>query len=334
MLNVGVIGLGVGERHASAYQTISGCSLRVICDTDEAKLAEVSERFPGVGTSLYPELILNDPSIDVVSIASYDQYHAHQVTTALKNNKHVFVEKPLCLSQGELHDIAGLLTLKKNLKLCSNLILRKTPRFISLRQRIGAGEMGDIFYVEGDYDYGRMQKLTDGWRGTAPGYSVMHGGGIHIIDLICWLIGEKPVEVFAYGNNIASSKYNLKINDFEVALLKFSSGILAKVSANFGAVAPHHHKLSVYGSSATFEQSHMGAQYINSRNPGSIHDIVEDEYPGANKGDMTKSFIRHIQGDENVEINAKDVVDVMSISLAIQQSLLTGKPHSVSYLNV
>ena len=53
------------------------------------------------------------------------------------------------------------------------------------------GVFGRIYAFEGDYLYGRMFKITNGWRRNIPDYSVMTGGGIHLIDLFLWLTGEK-----------------------------------------------------------------------------------------------------------------------------------------------
>ena len=45
VLNVGVVGLGVGERHVESYQAIEGCEVRSICDIDADKLRDVGERY-------------------------------------------------------------------------------------------------------------------------------------------------------------------------------------------------------------------------------------------------------------------------------------------------
>ena len=47
-------------------------------------------------------------------------------------------------------------------------------------------------------------------EGELDFYSVMHGGGIHMIDLITWLVGSKIKKVFANGTNISTSKTNFK----------------------------------------------------------------------------------------------------------------------------
>jgi len=63
--------------------------------------------------------------------------------------------------------------------------------------------MGELFYLEGDYNYGRLHKFTTGWRGEIPFYSVTYGGAIHLIDLLIWLSEGKVSEVIATGNKIA-----------------------------------------------------------------------------------------------------------------------------------
>ena len=66
--------------------------------------------------------ILEMPDIDVVSIASYDNYHFDQVCKAIKKKKNVFVEKPLCFSEKEGIIIKRLLTNNPGVKISSNLV--------------------------------------------------------------------------------------------------------------------------------------------------------------------------------------------------------------------
>jgi myo-inositol 2-dehydrogenase/D-chiro-inositol 1-dehydrogenase len=89
-----VIGLGVGEKHAEALRANPHVELIAICDHDPAKLSEVAGRFPGVRQIAQDTLILDDPAIDLVCIASYDNFHFAQTMRAHEHDKHVFVEKP------------------------------------------------------------------------------------------------------------------------------------------------------------------------------------------------------------------------------------------------
>ena len=326
ILNVGIIGLGVGERHIEGYAYDKRCKVVALSDFDVNKLAEVGSRHPGIPLFRNANAILNDPEIDIVSIASFDNFHCEQIIQAINNRKHVFVEKPLCLFENEFNAIKKALENNPAIRMSSNLILRQTPRFIELRRRILNDELGQIYYIEGDYDYGRLHKLTESWRGNIPYYSVVHGGAIHLIDLITWMVDVSPSEVFAYGNQISSAGSAFKFNDLVAALLRFENGLVAKVTANFGSVTPHGHKLSVYGTKGTFIHGHHGASYFHSRDPKISSEPVMDLYPGASKGDIIPGFIKYILDGERPAIAEKEVLEAMRITLAIEKSVLEHRP--------
>lgn len=333
-LRAAIIGLGVGERHIHGYASHPDCRVMALCDSDPEKLRQVGQRHPHCALTTDPDQVLQDPAIDIVSIASYDNAHAEQVLMALEHNKHVFVEKPLCLFESEYNAIAAALAARPHLKLSSNLILRRVPRFRALRERLRAGALGKLYYLEGDYDYGRLHKLIDGWRGRIPYYSVVHGGAIHLIDLLLWLTGEPVTEVFAYGNRITTRDTPFQHNDCVVALLKFNSGLLAKISANFASVTPHHHQLKVYGAAGTFVQSHTGAAYLNSRDLQAPMEAVTDDYPGTDKGDMLPAFIQSVRGLQQPEVTADEVLAAMAVALAIEASVAAEAPQPVTYNNL
>ena len=319
-MHAAVIGLGVGERHIAGYETDPRCRVVALCDIDPAKLADVGARHPRRQLTTDPFAVLADPAIDVVSIASYDDAHHAQIMAALSADKHVFVEKPLCLHENELADIRRELKARPKLRLSSNLILRRSPRFARLRERLRAGELGTPYHAEADYNYGRLSKIVEGWRGRIPYYSVVHGGAIHMIDLIMWLLDERPRAVSAFGNAIATRGTSFRFDDCVVALMKFRSEATAKVTANFGCVFPHHHNLSIYGTAATFVHDRQGARIYTSRDPAAEPQVVDDPYPGADKGDMVPAFVAAILDGGEPEVRASDVVDAMSVSLAIEQA--------------
>lgn len=330
-LRAAIIGLGVGERHILGYEVDKRCQVVALCDSNPQKLQEVGSRYPGRHLTTDARNLLYDPDIDIVSIASYDDAHHDQVVTALENGKHVFVEKPLCLFPEEFQSIILTLARHPHLKLSSNLILRRTPRFIGLREKILQGDLGQIYYVEGDYDYGRLHKILSGWRGEIPFYSVVHGGAIHLIDLLLWLTQKRVDQVFAWGNKLATAGSNFRHFDFVVALLQFSDGTQAKVTANFASVTPHHHKLCVYGTKASFVQSHTGAAYLTSRDPSYPMQPMTDGYPGTSKGDMLPAFVRSVLDGTPPDVTAQEVLVAMAVALAIEASLASRQPEPVGY---
>ena len=327
----GIIGLGVGESHIEGYESHPNCSVTKLCDINKDALNAVGKRQPEKLLTQDPENVIYDPDIDIVSIATYDDCHKDQVIASLKNGKHVFVEKPICLNNEELLSIVSVMRENPKLKVSSNLILRRCPRFIDLRKRIRSGELGQVFHMESSYDYGRLHKLTDGWRGRIPSYSVTLGGGIHLIDLMHWVSGEKFTEVFAHGNTLPTKGSVFSGNSLTSAIMQSSSGCTMSLTSNFGSVTPHHHKLCVYGTRATFEQSHTNASYFFSRDPAVEPEKVESPYPGTQKGDLLYDFVDSIIGEKQPLVKAQEVIDAMSIALAIDESAHTKNPQQVHY---
>ncbi len=334
ILKAGVIGLGVGEQHIYGYEQDNRCEVISICDKNPEKLEEVALRHPGKKKFTDPDKILFDNSINVVSIASYDDTHYELIEKAIRNGKHIFVEKPLCLTLKEYNLICNLLKKHPEIKLSSNLILRKSPRFIELKRKVDEGILGAPYYFEGDYDYGRIHKILNGWRGDIPNYSVVHGGAIHLIDLICWIFKKKVIEVFAFGTNIATANSKLGFNDTVSSLLKFENGAIAKIGSNYSCVTPHFHRLSIYGTHGTFQQSHSGAVFIDSRDPSVAPTIINDPYPGIKKSDLIPSFVNSISKNSQCNVTKQEVCDVMAISLAIEESIKTGTKVGVEYRKV
>lgn len=321
MLKVGIIGLGVGEQHIQGYRRHPRCEVVALCDLAEEKLSNVGGRYPEIYRTTKASEILEDRSINVVSIASYDNDHGAQVCQALDHNKHVFVEKPLCLYEAEAIEIRNRLRQKPHLKLTSNLILRKSPRFQALKKMIETGGMGDIYYLEGDYNYGRIEKITEGWRGKIDFYSVVYGGGVHLIDLMLWLNRDEVLEVSAYGSGICTRNTQYHYNDLVAAILKFKSGAVGKMTANFGCVFPHFHPLAVYGTKATFINGRKSGELYRSRDPKVEPEAMVADYPGVHKGDFLLSFIDAILNDGQPEVTAQEIFAAMSVCFAIEKAV-------------
>lgn len=320
-LKAAVIGLGVGEKHIASYESHPRCKVVALCDRDEHKLHEVGRKYPGCRLTTHARDVLEDPVIDVVSIASYDTYHCEQVLAAIQAGKHIFVEKPLCLYDEEFEKIDTALVANPEICLSSNFVLRRAPQFLQLKQRIQNGRMGRLFYLEGDYNYGRLHKITEGWRGQIPFYSVSHGGAIHLIDLILWLSRSKMIEVIAEGNRIATTGTEFRYPDMVTILIKFEDGMTGKISANFGCVCPHHHRLAVYGTKSTFVDDYPGSFFYDSRDPNRLPENLHLTYDQKFKGDVQRAFIAHILDGEPIEVSMYDVMNAMAVSLAVERSL-------------
>ncbi|MGE0879166.1 MAG: Gfo/Idh/MocA family protein [Acidimicrobiia bacterium] len=326
-VRAGVIGLGIGEQHILGYRRAEGCDVVAICDVDAERLREVGERHViGDRTVSAQELLVRD-DIDVVSICGYDDSHARYAITALAHGKHVMVEKPVALDRGEFRELVALQRESGRL-LVSNLILRAVPRFVELRDAIRRGDYGDIFYAEGDYIHQILHKITEGWRGRMPGYSVVYGGGIHLIDLLRWLIGDDVVEVCGMGNKLLSQGTQFPGPDTTVNLLRFARGAIAKTTTTFGPQRTQIHRLDVFGSKQTFVNAVGDALRFTGPTAEDVH-AVTTPYPGTRKGDLLPQFVRAIETGCEPPIDAEDVFAVMNICFACEEAIRTGRTITV-----
>ncbi len=90
-----VIGLGgQGTRHARTLNGFPDCEIAALCDVDPERLAKVGERLPDAKLHDDFRRVLEDKSIDSVSIATPDHWHTPIALLALAAGKHVYVEKP------------------------------------------------------------------------------------------------------------------------------------------------------------------------------------------------------------------------------------------------
>jgi predicted dehydrogenase len=331
-LRAAVIGLGVGEGHIEGYLRHPGCQVVAICDQDPDKLAQVHARHPQARACRDAGEVLCSPEVDVVSIATYDDAHYGQVIQALEQGKHVFVEKPLCMRPEELAHIQRTLAARPGLRLSSNLVLRGSPRFLELKAMLERGELGRVYFAEAAYNYGRLHKIVEGWRGRLDYYSVMLGGGVHMVDLLLWLTGGQVVEVSAFGNAIASEGTGFRFPDMVVGILRFADGAVAKAAANFGCVMPHFHELNLYGTQATFINGLDRGLLYTSREKADPPRYMDAPYPGVAKGELIPDFVDSILHGGRPRVSTREVLNTMNVCLALEKAAVSGAPVTVSQL--
>ena len=134
-IRAAVIGLGVGSYHVSTYLKNKNSVLESVCDLEPKKINHIKKTFPKIAFSKNAKKIYQDKNINLVSVASYDNFHFEQIINLLNNNKNIFVEKPLCTNPDQLKKIFKLLKLKKK-KLNCNFVLRGVSEFIQLKRII------------------------------------------------------------------------------------------------------------------------------------------------------------------------------------------------------
>jgi predicted dehydrogenase len=302
-------------------------------DLDRQKAQALAETL-GEGTPACNfQQILRDPEVEIVSIASYDDAHYEQVVAALEAGKHVFVEKPLCRTLDELHLIKTLWQRHRGtVKLSSNLVLRAAPVYQWLKQKIRAGDFGAPYAFDGEYLYGRLEKITAGWRREVPDYSVLQGGGIHLVDLLLWMTEERPVSVFALGNHLCTRGSSFRFPDYVATTLRYSSGLIGRITANFGCVHRHHHAVRLFGTGATFVYDDAGPRLHLTRDPAATAAPIALAPLPDSKGALIAPFVSAVLADENLDAHTQTLFDAVSICTAGDESVRSGTEVEITYV--
>ncbi len=130
-----VIGMGVGEKHLEAIDGFIGSKVKIICEKNKNKIKILKKKYPNKIITSNEQDIFTDKEINLVSLASYDNYHYNQILKCFKYNKNIIVEKPMCLTFDQLKKIK-LISKKSKVKIISNLVLRENDLFKDLKKKL------------------------------------------------------------------------------------------------------------------------------------------------------------------------------------------------------
>ena len=320
---IGVIGLGVGAFHLQNSLAYKNCKVKYICDKNKKRLFYYKNKFKIQNATIDFNEVVNDKEVNVIIIASNDDDHFYQIIKSLKNDKHVFIEKPMCLSLKDLKNIIKIKKKKPKLCISSNLVLRTHPFFKNLIEK--RNNFKKIYYLEGDYNYGRLDKLTKGWRGKIKDYSVILGGGIHLLDLILKIKKKKVKEIFTMSNKIITNKYQNKADDFAVSLLKFEDDSIAKISSNFSSPTDHHHIFNLYSKSASFSYKRDKSEKCFREKDNKKMIEVKYNFNNKIKAEMLTNFLKTVRKKSKLIISEKELFYLMKICLMLVKSQINKK---------
>ena len=141
---VAVIGLGwFGEKHCEALAAIPGVELYALCTRTVKRLRDVADRFGVEHTSTDYRELLEDPSVDAVSVVTMWDQHAAPTLAALEAGKHVFLEKPMASTMDDARAIVAAAEAAAGSFMVGH-ICRFNPRYAAAHREIAAGRIGRI----------------------------------------------------------------------------------------------------------------------------------------------------------------------------------------------
>ena len=239
-IGIGIIGAGsiASQAHIPGYAALpKKCRVVALADIDMDR-AEKLAKDKGIPKAFedYRQLLDLD-EIDAVSVCTPPAVHAQATIDALEAGKHVMCEKPMAMNGEEASKMVKAAA-KNGKVLAIDFQMRFGRDAQLLKQLIGDGELGEIYYARAVYNR----------RRGIPAWGVFHirehsGGGalmdlgVHMIDLTLWLMGHpEPVSVLGsvytkFGDR--EGVYNrwgdwnndeFDVDDFAVATVNMRNG--------------------------------------------------------------------------------------------------------------
>jgi len=141
------------------------------------------------------QALAGDPGVDVVYVGSINTSHAPIVRKMLAEGKPVLCEKPLCVSLAETEELVELAR-ARGVFLMEAVWSRFTPLYTELRQRVEAGEIGDVRHVVASF--GKPTGHVERLRRYELGGGCVFDIGIYALNVMEWLMGA-PQTVCAVG---------------------------------------------------------------------------------------------------------------------------------------
>lgn len=165
------------------------------------------------------EEVLDDSSIDAVSIATPAETHAALAIRAFERGKHVYVEKPLALTESECSAMIDAAE-KAGRQLMVGHLLQYHPIYRKMRQCVADGLIGDLQYVYSNrMSLGKFRTEEDVLWSFAP----------HDVSMVLGLTGVAPSHVSSQGAAFATPG----VADWSTTQLVFPNGVRGHIQVSW-----------------------------------------------------------------------------------------------------
>jgi predicted dehydrogenase len=224
-VGVALVGPGVLAKwsHIPALKKDGNAKLRAIYSSSGARAKGFASRYNCDYCTTEYDKILEDPNIHMVLITSRNQLHASQTIRALRAGKHVFVEKPMAITEQECLDIHAAVRESGKL-LTVGFNRRFSPFYKPFRERLHGRSAPAVVHcrvnspgISGDY-----------WMADPAIGGAILGEACHFVDLMSWILGSEPVSVNAFTLP-AASKNPIGENNM-VASFLFADGSIGNLT--------------------------------------------------------------------------------------------------------
>lgn len=188
-MNVGIVGCGlIGLKRARA---LAHAQLAAVTDAIAERAQSLAGQFSGVEVSSNWQALVQRPDVDIVIIATTNNWLAPITLEAVKAGKHVLVEKPAALTADELKPVLAAAE-QAGVKVRVGFNHRYHPSLQKAKALIDAGEAGPLMFIRGRYGHGGRVGYDREWRADPKiaGGGELIDQGVHLIDLSRWFMGD------------------------------------------------------------------------------------------------------------------------------------------------
>ncbi len=186
-----VIGYGgMGGWHTVRAQSSDVLTLGGVYDIKEER--NEAARAAGIFAYSSFEAVLNDPSVDILTIAVPNDMHEELAIRAMRAGKHVICEKPVTLSVASLERMIAVSN-ETGMRLTVHQNRRWDVDYLAMQKLVDSGEIGEVLNVESRVQGSRG--IPSDWRGLKEyGGGMLYDWGIHLFDQMLLLFKGHKIE--------------------------------------------------------------------------------------------------------------------------------------------
>ncbi len=278
----------------------------------------VAERFGFEFCTGTEKDILEDNDINILFIATRHDSHAELVLKALEAGKHIFVEKPLCLSEEELYNISESYKSVLSTKSTPQFLMvgynrRFSPFALKIKEEFGNSPMAMVYRINA----GAIP--ADSWiQDSEIGGGRIIGEVCHFIDFLSFISGSLPNSVYA-----TAMKDPLSLNDVLNISLSYQNGSIGSISyfANGDKGFPKE-RVEIFsnGSTAVIDDFRSLSIYAHGKKKGK-------KLLSQDKGQKTevKRFIEAILNGTEEVIPFNEIYSTSLVTYIIIKSISSGR---------
>lgn len=294
ILNIGVVGAGsmTIKRHLPALiklQEEGVCRVLEICDIDIDAAKKAADKFGIKSATHDADVLVKRKDIDAVCLFGPAEVHYKYGLLALKQGKHIFVEKPPARTLKQVIEMSDLAK-SMNLVAVAGLNRRFQKNILHIKQSIApeAVRTAEAFF----------HKANSGVEAPFGMRSWLGVSAIHSIDVLCFLMRGKPSEIHVMGNGGEG-----EVAENFSALIKWGDRHAVFSSNNSSGARKERYAFHGNGVSYVAEGANLEVQYASGKKE--VFENTADSSGGIYE--EFASFFEVIAGNES-PVNTLDAV--------------------------